>query len=348
MQNINVREVKTRDKNTLRKSPIGQIRTKVLPAILILLLASVIMMIVSISGCIEEKPKENVSEKIIIAVTILPQTEFVKKIGGDKVNVIVMVPPGASPHTYEPTPGQMKELSNAKIYAKVGSGVEFEIGWMNKLIDVNKKMFVVDCSEGIELIEMEHKHTHENEEDGHEHHEHEEDGHTHEHEEQEHQHGGKDPHIWLSPKNAKIMAENIYAGLIKIDPDNREYYKKNKDSYLAELDKVDGEISNNLANLENRKILVYHPAWGYFCRDYNLTQIPVEKEGKEPTLQGIANLIKQAKENNITIIFASPQFSTKSAEVILKEINGKVVLINPLSGNYTANLYEVADMFSKI
>ncbi len=300
-------------------------------------LAFLIAVLVLISGCVEEKPKENLTqEKIIVAVTISPQAEFVEKVGGDKVKIIVMVPPGASPHTYEPAPNQMADLNNAKMYAKVGSGVEFELGWMDKITDLNKNMHVVDCSKGIELRKMTEEEE-KAEEDGHE------SGEEHEHEE-----GGNDPHIWLSPKNAKMMVENIYNGLIEIDPDNKDYYKTNKDSYITELDKADGEISKKLLNLKNRKILVFHPSWGYFCRDYNLTQIAIEKSGKEPTLQGIENLIKQAKENHITIIFASPQFSTKSAEVIANEINGNVVLIDPLERNYTENLYKVADAFSKV
>ncbi len=293
---------------------------------------------VLISGCIEEKPKENLTEnlteKIIVGVTILPQVEFVEKVGGDKVKVMAMVPPGASPHTYEPTPNQMIDLSNAKMYAKIGTDIEFELGSMDKISNLNKGMLIVDCSKGIELREMSEEDKKADASD---------DNKTYEE-------GTvvKDPHIWLSARNAKIMVENIYEGLVEVDPADKEYYKKNKDLYIAELDKVDTEISEKLSNLNNRKILVYHPAWGYFCRDYNLTQVAIEKEGKEPTLQGIENLIKQAKENNITIIFAEPQFSTKSAEVVAKEINGKVILIDPLPENYTENLYNVADALSGI
>jgi len=304
-------------------------------------LIALFAVVVLISGCVEEKPKENLTEtknltaqeKIIVGVTILPQAEFVEKIGGDKVKVIVMVPPGASPHTYEPTPNQMIDLSNAKMYAEIGSGIEFELGQMDKIRDLNKNMFIVDCSNGIKFREMSEEEKKSDAED--------------DNETYEEGRVVKDPHIWLSAKNAKIMTENIYEGLIKVDPYNKEYYKRNLDSYIAELDKLDKEISEKFSNLDNRKILVYHPAWGYFCRDYNLTQIAIEKEGKEPTPQGIQNLIKQAKENNISIIFASPQFSTKSAEVIANEINGNVVLINPLERNYTANLHKVADAFSK-
>ena len=271
---------------------------------------------------ITSQTEKEIGKRIGVVVSILPHVEFAEKIGGDKVQVTVMVPPGASPHTYEPTPSQLKEVSRAKIYVKVGSGVEFELAWIDKIISVNKEMLVVDCSKGIKLIEAEHEH------------------------EEEHEHHGVDPHIWLSLKNAKIMVENIYQCLTQIDPVNQEYYAKNKEKYLQELDELDKEIAQALFGKENRKIMVYHPAWAYFCRDYGLEQIPIEKEGKEPTPQGIASLIKQARENNITIIFASPEFSTKTAEVIAKEINGNVVLISPLKRNYLENMRKIAEVFA--
>lgn len=245
--------------------------------------------------------------------------------GGNKVQVTVMVPLGASPHTYEPMPSQLIEVSRAKMYAKVGSGVEFELVWMDKIIGVNREMLVVDCSKGIELIGAK------------------------EYEEEKHGHQGvHDPHIWLSPGNAKMMVENIYEGLIQIDPANQEYYARNKEKYLQELDILDEEIAQSLSGRENRKIMVYHLAWAYFARDHDLEQIPIEREGKEPTPKGIATLIKQAKENNITMIFASPEFSTKSAEVIAKEIGGEVVLISPLERNYLGNMRKVAEAFAKV
>ncbi|HID28363.1 MAG TPA: zinc ABC transporter substrate-binding protein [Methanosarcinales archaeon] len=299
----------------------------------ILLLIGVLFVALCLIGAyiyITLQTEKEISKRIGVVVSILPQAEFAEKVGGDKVQVTVMVPLGASPHTYEPTPSQLKEVSKAKMYAKVGSGVEFELTWMDKIISVNREMLVVDCSKGIELIGEEHGH------EG-EHHEHKE----------EHKHHGADPHIWLSPKNAKIMVENIYQGLIQIDPPNQEYYARNKEKYLQELDELDNGIVQALSGKKNRKIMVYHPAWAYFARDYGLEQIPIEKEGKEPTPQGIASLIKQAKENNITVIFASPQFSTKSAEVIAKEINGKVVLISPLEKNYLENMRKVAEAFAK-
>jgi len=256
------------------------------------------------------QPQKTQNKKIVVIVTIPPQAEFVEKIGGEKTEVTIMVPPGANPHTYEPKPSQLEKASKAEIYAKVGSGLEFELVWIDKIVSLNKKILVVDCSKGIKPI-------------------------------------GKDPHIWLSPRNAKIMVENIYQALIQIDPANKEYYTKNKEKYLQELDKLDKEITQTLSSKENRKIMVYHPAWAYFARDYGLEQIPIEKEGKEPTPQGITNLIKQAKENNVKTVFISPQFNRKNAEVIAKEIGGKVALIDPLEKNYIENMEKIAKIFAE-
>lgn len=250
-------------------------------------------------------------KKVGVVVSILSQKDFVEKVGADMVNITVMVPPGASPHTYEPTPSQLIEVSNAAMYAKVGSGLEFETVWLNKIIETNKDMIIVDCSEGIKLIET----------------------------------GGQekiryDPHIWLSPKNAKLMVENIYRGLLDIDPKNGQLYTKNKTEYINELDKLDKDIQNALYTLKGRKIIVYNPAWAYLARDYGLEQLSVTEGGKEPTPKVIADIIKQAKDNDIKVIIASPQFSTKSAEVIANEIHGKVILVDPLPENYVEDLYK--------
>jgi zinc transport system substrate-binding protein len=255
--------------------------------------------------------------KVGVVVTILPQADFVQNVGGEKVDIAVMVPPGADPHTYEPTPSQMIMLSNAKMYAKVGSGIEFELAWMDKIIEQNRAMLVVDCSKGVRLIEVAENHG--NEDDG------------------EHRHR-KDPHIWLSPRNAKLMVENIYMGLAQVDPRNEAYYAGNRDEYLAKLDELDKDIQERLSSLKNRRFIVFHPAWGYFAKDYNLQQIPVEISGKEPSAKDIMNVVQKAKELNIKIVFASPEFNPRSAEFIAKEIGGRVVFIDPLARDYISNM----------
>ena len=265
------------------------------------------------------------SDKIGVVVTIVPQAEFVESVGGDKVDVTVMVPAGASPHTYEPLPSQMKALARAEIYAKVGSGVDFELVWLEKLVSTNKEIVVVDCSAGIQLIQMAGDQNHGDEEP----------------EEDHDNSGAMDPHIWMSPLNAKIMVQNICDGLVQVDPGNRAFYQQNRDAYLQELAELDQDIREGLSGVTNRRFMVYHPSFGYFAREYNLTMLPIEEEGKEPTPAGIVHLIEQAKEDNIKVIFASPQFNPRSAEVIADEIGGSVVLIDSLAGDYIANLRTV-------
>ena len=273
-----------------------------------------VLLVVALAAAlfIKESGKGGEGSGIVVVVTIPPQAEFVKRVGGEKVTVITMVPQWANPHTYEPTPAQLMNVSKAKMYVKMGSGIEFEIAWMDKIKSINENMLIVDCSNGIELLKEE---------------------------------GKADPHIWLSPKNAKIIVENIFKGFVQIDPANSTYYEQNKEAYLRELDALDKEISQILSKTSKtsaHRFIVYHPAWSYFARDYGLEQISVEEGGKEPTPERIASIIEEAKRNNITKIFASPQFKDK-AEVIAKEIGGEVVEINPLAENYIENMRKFAE-----
>jgi len=296
------------------------------------LLAAAGMILVCLSaGCLQQQAATGitttVSPNLTVAVTILPQKQFVERITGDHAKVIVLVPPGADPHTYEPTPGQLAEIGSADVYVKVGSGVEFERAWMDKIADLNPSMSVIDSSKGIGL----QKSQGEEEEEGH-----------------SHASGGEfgtDPHIWLSLKNAHIMAENTCEGLAAADPAHAAKYRANADAFIRELDELDASITRNVTARTTRTFMVYHPAWSYFARDYGLVQIPIEAEGKEPTATGIKNLISQAREKNITIIFAAPEYSTKSAQVIADEIGGRVVLVSPLEEDYLKNMKNAASAF---
>jgi zinc transport system substrate-binding protein len=258
--------------------------------------------------------KHTIEDRISVVTSIVPLAEFIEQVGTDRVIVTVMVPPGASPHSYEPTPGQLVHVSKAHAYVKLGTNIEFEMAWLDRLLETNRSITVIDASTGITLISGEHEHNHAN----------------------EHSNDTKhDPHIWLSPKNAEQMVSNICTGLIAIDSAYRNHYTKNRDKYISLLDSLDRYI---------RKILMtYHPSWSYFSREYNIEQIPVEIQGKEPTARIMQQLIARAKKDNIQVIFASPQFNTKSVEAIAHEIQGKVVLIDPLDKNYIENLGMVAE-----
>lgn len=290
-------------------------------AFVILLLAA------ATAGCTGTDRQQD--DRVVVAVTIPPEQEFVERIGGDHVRVILLVPPGADPHTYEPPPGVLADVAEADMYAVVGSGIEFELAWQEKIAALNPDMLVVDCSQGVDLIstgEADHE-----EEDPLE----------------SHHHGGTDPHIWVSPKNAKVMVENIREGLVEVDPANADDYRRNADDYLEELDTLDAEIAGALAESGTTKVMVYHSSWAYLARDYGLVEVPIEDEGKEPSPQRLEHLITQAKEEQIRVIFASPEHSTRSAEVIADEIGGTVVLVSPLAKDYLENMRDVASAFAE-
>ena len=275
------------------------------PLILIFALSAAILSVTS--SCVEENRKP---DKIRVVVSILPLADFAQHIGRDKIEVMVMVPPGANPHSYEPKPDQLKKVSRAKMLIKAGSGVEFELVWIDKLIQINEDMMVVNSSQGIELI-------------------------------------GRDPHVWLSPLNAKKMVGNICEGLEKLDPANGEYYKANLHEYLDELDEIDRYTKEKLERIKNRRFIAYHPAWGYLAKDYDLEQIPIEHGGKEPRAERIKQVVEKAKEFEARVIFVSPQLVTKGTETVAREIGGYAEFLDPLPQNYISNMRKVVEQLAR-
>ena len=274
-------------------------------------------------GCIDNSSTENIG----VLVTIVPQEEMLEFIGGDYVDVTVMVPAGESPHSFEPTPEQMTKVAQASAYFKVGSGVEFELVHMDTILEQNSDLKVFDCSKNIAIVSF---NEHYGQEDYHE-------------GEEDSDHEGTDPHIWTSPVNFKKMAEVAYNGLVEIDPDHQEEYHSNYQAYISKLDNLHTNVSNMLQLYEGKSFMVYHPAWGYFGDTYNLKQIAIEEGGKQPGPAGVAAIIEQAKNENITVVFVSPQFDTSSAEIIANEIDGDVVFANPLMTDYESTILRLAE-----
>lgn len=258
--------------------------------------------------------------KIGVVVSILPQQEFVQAIGGDKVNVTVMVPPGFDAHTYELRPSQVREVVGAGMYAKLGSGLGFELSYLDSLLSVNRGILVCNCADGIQLLTSS---------------------------DQDESPGGTDPHIWLSPNDAQIMVQNVTRHLVQLDPTNYAFYQANLDVYTAKLIKLDEDIKSGLSGIKNRKFMVLHSAWAYFARDYNLEEIAIEVSGKEPSAQDLARLVDAARQYNIKIIFVSPQFSTRSAEFLAKETGGTTISIDDLAPDYIENMYYVLSQMKK-
>lgn len=273
------------------------------------------------------------NEPVIVAVSVLPQAEFVEKVGGDKVKTVVIIPPGADPHTYEPSPKEIENISKASMYVTVGIDMPFEEVWIDRFESINSGTLIVNSSNGIKLRELA----------AHDHHEEEGAGEL----EADEEETGLDPHIWTSPANAKIMVENIYEGLAKIDPENKTYYAQNRDAYLKDLDTLDARIREKLSGKTERNFMVYHPSWGYFAADYNLTMISVESEGKEPSAEDLAKLVDLAKEKHVKVIFIQPQTSKQSAQAVAEEIGGEVVAVDPLAKDYIANMDNVSDIFAR-
>lgn len=271
------------------------------------------------------------AEKLSVFVSILPQKYFVEKIGGTLTAVSVMVEPGGNPHSYEPKPRQMAELSKAGIY--FAAGVQFEDVWLKRFAALNPDMLVIHTEEGIEKLPMRAYSHHEDAHDKAESHE------------TEHSHGTKDPHIWLSPPLVKIQAENILKGLVKADPNHQAEYDANYKAFIHEIDALDGDIRKIFAGKQGVQFMVFHPSWGYFAHAYGLEQVPVEIEGKSPKPAELGRLINHAKEHGIQVVFVQPQFSAASAEVIAEAIGGQVMMADPLAENWAVNLRQAAEKF---
>ncbi len=232
-----------------------------------------------------------------IVVSILPQKGMIEKITNKEARVDVVVPKGSEPHTFEPKPSIMREISKADIYYSIG--VEFEKSWLDKFKSQNPKLKIVNLDKNITKI-------------------------------------NNNPHIWLSLKNLQTIAKAIYKSL------GNESYKKNLELYERELKTCDKEIQKILKTKQNKTFMTFHPAFTYFARDYNLTQIAVEKDGKEPSLKKLLSLLKEAKKSGIKVIITSPEFSDKSAKIISNELNIKVLKISPLDSDICQNLKKIA------
>jgi zinc transport system substrate-binding protein len=270
------------------------------------------------------------ASSIGVFVSIAPQKYFVQKIGGDFVNVSILVPASADPHTYEPKPKQIVDLSKSALYFAIG--IDFEKAWLQKIASTHPKMRIIHTDEGIAKIPMTDQHLHE--------------GNIHNHAKKGKPHDvAPDPHIWLAPAPVKIQAAHILKALIEADPKNRLQYIAGHNAFLKELDDLDDELKTLFSGHKGERFMVFHPAWGYFAEAFGLEQVPVEVEGKEPKAAQLQTLIRYARERGVKVVFAQPQLSVKSAEMVAREIGGQVVRIDPLAENWDANMREVARKF---
>ena len=226
----------------------------------------------------------------LIFVSIPPQKSFVEHVAGSLVQVEVLLPPGTSPATYEPTPHQMAALERADLYLRIG--VPFEGPLLRKAADLMPDLRIIDCRRGVELVPMA--------------------GHAHE----DRWEAPTDPHIWLDPMRVKTIAANITDAFSDLLPGSAAELDRNLTTFLRELDRVDGRVAATLAPLADREVLVFHPAFGYFTRRYGLLQLAVEAEGKAPTARQLATIVEAVERTGQTTLFAQPQFSASSARTV--------------------------------
>ncbi len=271
-----------------------------------------------------EKKTDNPDGKPVITVTIEPLRYFTEAIAGDCFEVVSMVPKGSSPETYDPTPSQLISLSKSTAYLRIGF-IGFEQTWMDKLTDNAPHLQIFDTSRGIDLILQEDIYD-ESEENGH-----------------HHDHNGPEPHVWNSPANARIIATNVFKALCSLDNKHRDDYLQRYDSLCTVIDRTDSLCRQMLAQPEaDHAFMIYHPALSYFARDYDLLQLSIENEGKEPSPAHLKELINACREENIHVIFVQPEFDRRNAELIARQTGTRVVDINPLAYDWEAEMLKTA------
>ncbi|MCG6943652.1 MAG: zinc ABC transporter substrate-binding protein [Thiohalocapsa sp.] len=267
------------------------------------------------------------AEPLDVFVSVLPIQTFVEHVGAERVQVHVMVQPGHSPATYEPTPRQIATLADAQLYFRVG--VPFEAAWMKRITATNPDMPVVDLRDGLRLRSLEaHDHATEHGPDH----------------DAEHAHEAMDAHVWTSPRLVRHMAVTIRDALTRLDPAGAAVYAKNQAAFDAELAALDQRLRAELSGLRGRSFLVYHPAWGYFADAYGLIQVPIEYEGKEPGARRLTMLIDQAHAEGARVILVQPQFNRRAAEQVARAIGGRVETVDPLATDYAATLLRLANI----
>lgn len=264
----------------------------------------------------------NAQEVPSVLVSVAPYKLFVEKIAGETVNVNLMVPAGASSHTYEPTPKQMIGASKAAAWFCIGES--FENRAIPSLKAHHPQMAIIDLRQGVDVIKS--------------------DPHT----------GccccrasGHDLHIWMSPKQVEIQARTIAKALMQLFPHNASQYQKGLEQLISELEGLDKEIKTLLEPLKDRLILVSHPAYAYFCRDYHLQQMSIEFEGKDPTPQQLTQILNRAREAHIKRIYIQIQYNSKGARLFAKELGAEVVMLDPYSEHYFDSMMEIAREFAK-
>lgn len=279
-----------------------------------------------------------------VAVSITPQAAFVEKVGGDLVSVTTIIPPGSSPESYDPIARDIVEMNKVEIYFTIGVPAE-----TNNILPEMKNVKIVHLEDYVtnaydDLYFGEEEHDDEHDEDEHDEDEHHEDEHDDHH---DHDHTGRDPHIWLSIKRVIVMVDVIRDELILLDPENEAVYNQNASDFIDELEALDLQIQTLLGAYTMRTFIVYHPSFGYFADDYQLTMLALEDNGKEPSMQYRASLIDLARAEGITRIYHQAEIDSQQVLSFANDISGEAIRLNPLAYDYLASMLDIAEKIAE-
>lgn len=275
------------------------------------------LMLLSVVSC-----RSTVSDtKRMVSVTILPQQYFAEQIAGDRFDIRCVVPANSNPEIYDPTPEQMMYIEKSEAYLRVGM-LGFEMAWIERLAQNNPDMKIYDISYGVDMIESEHTHRHD---DGTVHATH-----------------VADPHIWCSPRNARIMAYNIYKAFVELEPTSESYFKSNYDTLVDKIERIDTLLTDILASCGGRAFAIYHPSLTYFARDYNLKQLCIENAGKEKSALAMRRVVEQARDADVRVVFMQKEFSSRQVAVFAQETDAEIVVINPLNYDWDTEMLRIA------
>lgn len=281
-----------------------------------------------LTACSSQENPNSADGKLTVCTSFYTMQDFTEKIGGDKIDVISLVPTGTEPHDWEPTPTDIRKLEEADVFVYNGADMEH---WVESVLSSlqNENLVVVEASQGISLLEG--THTHEEEE-----------------EHEDHAETSYDPHVWLNPLNAKQEMKTIAAALAQADAENKDYYEDNYEKYAVQLDTLDAKFSSTLTLLPNKDIIVAHEAFAYLCDAYDLNQIGIDglSPDSEPDAARMAEIIEFAKEHQVKVIFFEELVSPKVAESIAREVNATTDVLNPLEGLSDEQIEAGEDYFS--
>ena len=270
------------------------------------------------------------TQRNLISVSIVPEKYFVEQIAGDDFEVNIIIPPGVSHSSYDPSPGNMTAIGRSVAYFQIGN-IGFEKSLIDKIAELNPNLKIYDLSDGVHLIASPKVLTDVQHHDNHHH----------------HRHGNYDQHIWMSARKAKIIARNVYKAVSELKPERKSFYQDNLTAFLQRMDTLDAVTQRKLSDLSVRAFVIFHPALTYYAEDYQLEQIPLEVDGKEPSVAWMQEVVKKIQDKNVRVIFIQNEYAQTAAVAISETTGIELQIINPLSEDWQKEFEHITDIISE-